>query len=113
MKRWSHAEPEHFNIIFAQPKPSLDHDHDHDDHDHDHVHDQYQQPLVVLLHDGPHKTFCRSFNLVSNTLLKMGASVLMINYRGSTGMGDSSLESIIGHIGEVPNHFIYFLTENQ
>ena len=93
MKRWSHAEPEHFNVIFAQPKPSSVQDHQD--------HGQDQQPLVVLLHDGPHKTFCRSFNLVSNTLLKMGASVLMINYRGSTGMGDSSLESIIGHIGEV------------
>ena len=38
VKRWSHAEPEHFNVIFAQPKPSSVQDHDHHDHVNEHDH---------------------------------------------------------------------------
>ena len=58
-------------------------------------------PLVVWIHDGPHEQFIADFNIQLNTLLKMDVAVLAINHRGSTGMGDATLESIITNIGLV------------
>ena len=31
----------------------------------------------------------------------MGMAVLEVNYRGSAGMGDESLQAIVGNVGEV------------
>ena len=85
VKPWTHSEPEHFNIIFAQPSSSND----------------QPRPLVTLLHDGPHEQLSGRFNIPMNLFLNMDMAVLVINYRGSIGMGDTSLESIIGKVGMV------------
>ena len=77
----NHGEP--FNAIFAM-------------NNHDHL-----KPLVVFIHDGPHEQFTGCFDPRIATYLEMDFAVLMINYRGSTGLGDSSLESIISNIGLV------------
>ena len=90
VKPWTHSEPENFNIIFAQPSSFNANDR--------------PRPLVTLLHDGPHEQLSGRFNIPMNVFLNMDMAVLVINYRGSTGMGDTSLESIIGKIGMV---FIY------
>ena len=57
--------------------------------------------LVVFLHGGPHKQFTACFDIHVNAYLEMNMAVLMVNQRGSTGMGDTSLESIISNIGSV------------
>ena len=54
-------------------------------------------PLIVILHDGPHQQITQEFNVNLNTFLDLGIATLLVNYRGSTGMGDSSLESIISN----------------
>ena len=72
-------------------------------------------PLVVLLHDGPHEQSTQEFSLTANTLLEMGMAVLLVNYRGSTGLGDASLQSIISNILLVTKntHLFNFSPENM
>lgn len=68
----------------------------------------YQNPLVeenhsliVLLHGGPHRLFHAVFNSDILFYLKKGFSVLVPNYHGSYGYGDSFLHSLCGHIGDI------------
>ena len=84
-RRWGQSSKpgEAFNAILA--RPSL----------------ESKMPLVVMLHDGPHEQFTSCFDLQVGTFLDLGMAVLLVNSRGSTGMGDASLESIIHNIGQV------------
>lgn len=68
----------------------------------------YQNPLVeenhsliVLLHGGPHRLFHAVFNNDILFYLNKGFSVLVPNYHGSYGYGDSFLHSLCGHIGDI------------
>ncbi|XP_030640823.1 acylamino-acid-releasing enzyme [Chanos chanos] len=56
-------------------------------------------PVVVFIHGGPHSTFSAEWNVTAAALIKLGFAVLMVNYRGSTGYGQDSIESLIGNIG--------------
>ncbi|KAM7404432.1 hypothetical protein PAMP_011777 [Pampus punctatissimus] len=56
-------------------------------------------PLVVFIHGGPHSQFPAEWNCTTAGLAKLGFAVLMVNYRGSTGFGQDSILSLIGHIG--------------
>lgn len=56
-------------------------------------------PLVVFIHGGPHSQFPAGWNTTTAGLVKLGFAVLMVNYRGSTGFGQDSILSLIGHIG--------------
>ncbi|XP_077371319.1 acylamino-acid-releasing enzyme isoform X2 [Festucalex cinctus] len=56
-------------------------------------------PLVVSIHGGPHSQFAAEWNSTTAGLVSLGFSVLMVNYRGSTGFGQDSILSLIGHIG--------------
>ncbi|XP_029011808.1 S9 family peptidase isoform X2 [Betta splendens] len=56
-------------------------------------------PLVVFIHGGPHSQFAAEWNSFTAGLAKLGFAVLMVNYRGSTGFGQHSILSLIGHIG--------------
>ena len=94
VKRWSQnsgmaGDP--FNVILAKPHLASE--------------AGEKLPLVVLLHDGPHEQSTQDFCLTANTFLEMGMAVLLVNYRGSIGMGDASLESIISNILLVINFF--------
>ena len=80
---WSRHAGEPFNAIFAMPTTNP------------------VDSLVVFLHGGPHKQFTACFDIHVNAYLEMNMAVLMVNQRGSTGMGDTSLESIISNIGSV------------
>ena len=57
-------------------------------------------PLIVVPHGGPHSAFSTSF-LASSAFLasECNAAVLSVNYRGSTGFGQSSVDSLPGNIG--------------
>lgn len=56
-------------------------------------------PLVVFPHGGPHVTTVNGYSQGAVALLKRGFAVLYVNYRGSLGLGQKSLETLPGRIG--------------
>ncbi|KAJ8257548.1 hypothetical protein GJAV_G00186780 [Gymnothorax javanicus] len=56
-------------------------------------------PLVVFAHGGPHSQITAEWNVSFAALARLGFAVLMVNYRGSTGFGQDSIQSLIGNIG--------------
>eukprot|EP01038_Epipyxis_sp_PR26KG_P010072 gene10072-13535_t len=61
----------------------------------------YEYPLIVVPHGGPHScsttAFSPSYAFIANQLK---VSILHVNYRGSTGYGQDSIESLLGNIGK-------------
>lgn len=55
--------------------------------------------LVVFPHGGPHTASVRGFSVATQALLIRGFAVLFVNYRGSTGFGQASLETLLGRVG--------------
>lgn len=55
--------------------------------------------LVVFPHGGPHSAYGCEFNSHVAILFSLGYSILMINFRGSTGFGQNSIDSLPGKIG--------------
>lgn len=56
-------------------------------------------PLILWPHGGPHVAMEKAFKNELIFWLKLGFSVLMPNYRGSLGMGQDFVESLIGQNG--------------
>ncbi|XP_050412759.2 acylamino-acid-releasing enzyme isoform X1 [Patella vulgata] len=57
-------------------------------------------PLILFPHGGPHTTFDTSFMLYVAGFCQSGYSVLLVNYRGSLGFGQNSVNSLLGNIGD-------------
>jgi acylaminoacyl-peptidase len=53
---------------------------------------QQNNSLVVFPHGGPHGAFCSEFSAHVAIFYSLGYSVLLVNYRGSTGYGQDSIE---------------------
>ncbi|KAM3326657.1 acylamino-acid-releasing enzyme isoform X1 [Capsicum chacoense] len=56
-------------------------------------------PLIVVLHGGPHFITLSSFSKSLAFLCSIGYSLLIVNYRGSLGFGGEALQSLPGKIG--------------
>jgi len=71
-----------------------------------------RSPLIVVPHGGPHSvTHTAFFPAYTFLVLHLGAVILHINYRGSTGFGQDALESLCGNIGTNDVHDCVSLTE--
>ncbi|XP_009773638.1 acylamino-acid-releasing enzyme isoform X2 [Nicotiana tabacum] len=56
-------------------------------------------PLIVVLHGGPHCVSLSSFSKSSAFLCSLGFSLLLVSYRGSLGFGEEALQSLPGRAG--------------
>ena len=64
--------------------------------------DNTKPPLIVVPHGGPHSALCSNY-IHSYAFLcgRGGYAVLMVNYRGSTGFGQGSVEALPRFIGDL------------
>ena len=59
-------------------------------------------PLILVPHGGPHGTTPTSWMPAYAYLsLSLGAAILHVNYRGSLGFGQASVDALPGHIGKL------------
>ncbi|EFA09948.1 acylamino-acid-releasing enzyme [Tribolium castaneum] len=56
--------------------------------------------LVVWPHGGPHSAFANNFSLESSLFLSLGFGIVFVNYRGSIGAGQDSVNFLPGKIGQ-------------
>lgn len=56
-------------------------------------------PLIVVLHGGPHSVSLTTFSKSLAFLASIGNSLLIVNYRGSLGFGEEALQSLPGKVG--------------
>lgn len=74
-----------FNYIYFGPKSGKD----------------QSVPFIVIPHGGPHSNFANTFSLESSFFILAGFAVVLVNYRGSTGMGSVTTEYLQGKVGNV------------
>eukprot|EP00494_Astrolonche_serrata_P015481 UN15632 len=60
----------------------------------------FNKKIILYPHGGPHGNFTIGGNRIFSLLHHIGFVVCAVNYRGSSGYGQKSLESILGNIGK-------------
>ncbi|NXA92547.1 APEH enzyme, partial [Melanocharis versteri] len=62
--------------------------------------DTAPHPLIVCPHGGPHAVFDARWRPSMAALCRLGFAVLLVNYRGSLGFGQASINSLLSRVGE-------------
>ncbi|KAJ2939167.1 hypothetical protein O0L34_g4697 [Tuta absoluta] len=57
-------------------------------------------PLIVWPHGGPHAQFTNCFAMEAGLFTMLGFASVLINYRGSTGNGEASVNFLPKHVGD-------------
>ena len=57
-------------------------------------------PLIVFPHGGPHSVIPNAFSNDIVFFLQQGFACLLINYRGSISYGQTSIDSLLGKVGD-------------
>ncbi|CAF3189122.1 unnamed protein product [Rotaria sp. Silwood2] len=66
-----------------------------------HVHDtQSKRPLMVLIHGGPNSAVTLNYYIGVVAYVSLGFDMLIVNYRGSTGFGQASIDKLLGNISK-------------
>lgn len=73
-----------FNIIYLGPQTGA----------------EKEVPLIIFPHGGPHSAFANNLSLECSMYLSLGYAIILINYRGSIGAGQDSVEFLLGKIGK-------------
>ncbi|KAK9901675.1 hypothetical protein WJX75_007946 [Coccomyxa subellipsoidea] len=60
---------------------------------------QEKAPGILYLHGGPHSAYPTTYLHAPAFLASLGYNLIVPNYRGSTGYGEDSIQSLPGHIG--------------
>lgn len=58
-------------------------------------------PTIVGIHGGPHGAFTLSYYRSFVFFVRLGLKVLLINYRGSTGVNEDYTKQLIGNVGQM------------
>jgi len=69
-------------------------------------------PMIVVPHGGPHSCTSTSYYPSYSFLCESGYAVLHVNYRGSSGFGQSALESLAGNVGSQDVKDVVHLTRH-
>ncbi len=56
-------------------------------------------PLILWPHGGPHSLLPATFFREADFFNRLGFGVLFVNFRGSLGAGQDSVESLLGFVG--------------
>jgi len=64
------------------------------------IHNGYKRPTLLMPHGGPHSAYSTQFTPSISFLAASGFNIITVNYRGSTGFGEDSLQSLPGKIGD-------------
>ncbi|KAK9512175.1 hypothetical protein O3M35_000652 [Rhynocoris fuscipes] len=56
-------------------------------------------PLIVWPHGGPHSAYSNAYSMLYNFFCQLGFAILLVNYRGSIGAGQSSVDWLPGKVG--------------
>ncbi|KAH0948413.1 hypothetical protein HN011_002804 [Eciton burchellii] len=78
-------EIKQFNFIYLGPKNGKD----------------KSVGLLIIPHGGPHSNFANTFSLDYIFFALAGFAIVLVNYRGSTGMGSATVEYLQGKVGDV------------
>ncbi|EFN55568.1 hypothetical protein CHLNCDRAFT_134052 [Chlorella variabilis] len=57
------------------------------------------RPTIITPHGGPHTAYLAQYFMPLSYLVALGYNVVLLNYRGSTGFGEASIQSLPGKIG--------------
>ena len=69
-------------------------------------------PLIVFPHGGPHSAFVHEWSTYVGGFLRLGFAVLKVNYRGSIGQGQDSIECLPGHVGDYDVKDVHQVSES-
>ncbi|CAF3853486.1 unnamed protein product [Adineta steineri] len=61
---------------------------------------QTKRPLMVSVHGGPNSVATLNYHVDDVAYISSGFDLLLVNYRGSTGFGQASIDKLLGNISK-------------